>query len=271
MIALILTSALVASPGSAIANLEHANAAYRDGLAARADAAKARPHFVRAAELYEAAWDAGPRSPAVARNLAQARLLAGDLGRCIRDYRRGLGAFPHDPDLRAGLEFARELVAYPHAGNLADAARPRDAGMPLDRLPLSFARLAWVAVAVAGLGWLTLARAWVTARGGLALVGGALIVGAAALGGWLWWEDGRRRAHWDEPTAVVVAPTDLRTGNSDEYPRRLDARLPAGAELKILGERGGWLHVELAGGTLGWVPRTHVTEVNPFDGSQPSR
>lgn len=264
MIALFLTSILVVSPGTATGNPDDADAAYREGLADRADAAKARPHFVRAAERYEAAWAAGARSPAVARNMAQARYLAGDLGLCIRDYRLGLRAFPHDLDLRAGLAFAREHVAYPHAGDLADVARPRDVGTPLDRLPLSFVQLAWTAVAIAGLGWLSLARAWVTARGGLALVGGVLVLAAAAAGAWLWWEDGRRRAHWDEPTAVVVAATDLRTGNSDEYPRRLDGRLPAGAELKVLGERGGWLHVELAGGTIGWIPRNHVTEVNPF-------
>jgi len=261
VIALVLASVLFASPGGPTPDLGAAEAAYRDGLDARADAAKARPHFVRAAELYEAAWDAGTRSPAIARNMAQARYLAGDPGRCVRDYRRGLREFPHDPGLRAGLAFARERVAYPHAGDLADAARPRDVGTPLDRLPLSFSQLAWVAVAAAGLGWLALARAWITARGGLALVGAALLLVAAAGGGGLWWEDGRRRAHWAEPTAVVTAPTDLRTGNSDEYPRRLDARLPAGAELKVLGERGGWLHVELAGGTVGWVPKALTVDV----------
>src|SRR3954469_25571995 len=188
-----LTTVLAASPGLAAANaaesLAAADAAYREGIDARADAAAARPHFVRAAELYEAAWDAGTRTPAVARNMAQARYLSGDLGTSIRDYRRGLRAFPHDPDLRAGLAFARAQVAYPLAGDLADAARPRDTGTLLARLPVSFARLAWAAVAVAGLGWLALARAGVTARGGVALIGGALVLAAAAGGGWLWWED----------------------------------------------------------------------------------
>ena len=260
MIAIVLTSVLIASPGTSRTDLVDADAAYRDGLEARAEAAKARPHFLHAAELYEAAWDSGTRSPAVARNMAQARYLAGDLGACIRDYRRGLKVFPHDPNLRAGLAFVRDQVPYPHAGDLADAARPRDLGTSLDRLPVSFVQLTWIAVAVAAVGWLTLARAWVSARGGVALVGGAMVISAAAGGGWLWWEDGRQRAHWGKPTAVVVSASDLRTGNSDEYPRRLDARLPAGAELKILGERGGWLHVELASGPVGWVPKDHTTE-----------
>ena len=153
-------------------------------------------------------------------------------------------------------------MAYPHAGDLAEAARPRDAGTLLDRLPVSFTRLAWAAVAGAGIGWLTLARAWVTARGGLALAGGALVLAAVAAGGWLWREDGNLRARWARPTAVAVAATDLRTGNSEEYPRRLDARLPAGVEMKVLDERGGWLHVEFGGGTVGWVPETRTTRVN---------
>jgi hypothetical protein len=258
VIGLVLASAIAVSPGSGLAE---ADAAYRDGLANRADSAKARPHFVQGAELYEAAWEAGERTSAVARNMGQARYLAGDLGGCIRDYRLGLRQFPHDPDLRAGLAFAREQVAYPKAGDVAEAVRPRDIGTGLDRLPLSFAQLAWLTAAVAALGWLALARAWISARGGLALVGGGLVLIAAAAGGWLWWQDGRQRAHWAEPAAVVSTPTDLRTGNSEDYPRRLDARLPAGAELKVLGERGGWLHVELGGGTIGWVPRARVVEV----------
>ena len=262
MIGLVLTSALLVLPGASGNELvAAADAAYRDGLAARADAARARPHFVRAAEGYEAAWEGGTRNPAVARNMAQARYLAGDLGASIRDYRRGLRAFPHDPDLRAGLAFAREQVQYPLTADLAEAAGPREAGSLLDRLPLSFVQLAWVAVVAAAVGWLLLARAWVAARGGLALVGGGLVLAAAAGGGWLWWEDGRQRAHWAEPTAVVATPTDLRTGNSDEYPRRVDARLPAGVEMKLLGERGGWVQVELSGGVVGWVPAGRVVLV----------
>jgi hypothetical protein len=257
----ILVSVAVAG-ASVPASPEEADAAYRAGIEARADAARARPQFRRAAEGYEAAWATGPRSPALARNMAQSRSLAGDLAGSIRDYRRGLREFPHDPELRAGLAFARNQVAYPHTGDLADAARLREAETPLDRVPVSFQRLAWAAVVVAAFGWLTLARGWLGARGGLALTGGALILTGASLGAWLWWEDGKLRSRWAEPTAVVTGSgADLRMGNSDEYPKRLDGRLPAGAELKVVGERGGWLHVELAGGAVGWVPKGRVVEV----------
>jgi hypothetical protein len=267
VIGFILTLAIAVSlstnfAGNDANELAQADAAYRAGMAARADTAKARPHFLRAAETYEASWDGGNQTPAVARNMAQSRFLAGDLGRCVRDYRRGLRVFPHDPELRRGLAFAREQVAYPYAGELADAARPSEAASPLDRFRMPPLRLAWVAVGLSALGWFVLARAWFTARGGLALFGGALVLTATALGGWLWWEDSRLRARWGEPTVVVVGSgAELRTGNSDEYPKRLDGRLPAGVELKVLGERGGWLHVELAGSAAGWVPRDRVAPV----------
>jgi hypothetical protein len=232
-------------------------------MQSRADGAKARQHFLRAAESYEVLWDEGNRTPAIARSMAQSRYFAGDLGRCVRDYRRGLRAFPHDPDLRRGLAFARDQVAYPHVGELAAVARPADPTSPLDRVRIPLVRLAWVAVALSAIGWFVLARAWFTARGGLALFGGALVLAATAIGAGLWWEDSRQRARWTEPTAVIVGTgADLRTGNSEEYPKRLDERLPAGVEMKILGERGGWLHVELAGGAVGWVRQDRVAQVN---------
>jgi len=264
MIPLVLATALTgASPTNGSDLLTEADFAYRAGFEARADAAKARPHFLRAAESYEVQWDVGNRTPAIARSMAQSQYFAGDLGRCIRDYRRGLRAFPHDPDLRRGLAFARDQVAYPHVGELAAIARPADPTSPLDRVRIPLVRLAWVAVVLSAIGWFVLARAWFAARGGLALFGGALVLSATALGSGLWWEDSRQRARWAEPAAVVVgAGAELRTGNSDEYPKRLDERLPAGVEMKILGERGGWLHVELAGGAVGWVRQDRVAQVN---------
>jgi Bacterial SH3 domain len=268
MIALALVAAVATGPSpiDQAGNgdlLAAAESAYRAGLDARTDAARARPHFVRAAELYEAIWDQGNRTPATARNMAQCRYLAGDVGRSIQDYRRGLKAFPHNGDLRVGLAFAREQVAYPLVGEVADAARPVDSPSAFDRLRIPVHRLAWVAIGLSALGWFVLARAWFTARGGLALFGGALVFAALALGAGLWWEDSRQRARWTQPAAVVLAPgTDLRTGNSDEYPKRLDGRLPAGVEVKVLGERGGWLQVELASGAIGWVAKERVSEVN---------
>jgi hypothetical protein len=252
------------SPGEPVpvaGDLREAEAAYRAGLEEREDGARARPHFLRAAVAFERAWDEGHRTPAVARNAAQSRLLAGDLGRCIAAYRRGLALFPHNRDLRFGLAHARSRVEYPLTGDLVDAARPRDPPTVLDRLRVPVLGLAGIALAAWALGWWLLARAWMTVRGGMALFGGVVVVAALALGAWLVWEDRRLRSHWREPTAVLSTSADLRTGNSDEYPKRLEGRLPAGVEARILGRRGGWLHIELANGTAGWVPGGRVVIV----------
>jgi hypothetical protein len=239
-------------------SLAEAAAEYRAGLELRDDSARARPHFIRAAEAYESHWASGSRTPDVARNLAQARLLAGDLGRAIRDYRRGLSVAPQDPDLRRGLQRAREQVAYPLTGDVAQAARPQEHLSTIERIGIPLSRLALAVLALWIIGWFVLARGWLTCRGGLTLFGGAIVVAALLLGGGLVWEDGHAKAQWSMPTAVATAPVELRTGNSDEYPRRLDNKLPAGVEVQILGERGGWLHVELADGSAGWLPASSV-------------
>jgi hypothetical protein len=262
MTTLFLALAITASPTpSSEAMLADARDSYLAGLRERADSARAQPHFIRAAESFERAWHAGTQTVAIALNMAQSRLLAGELGRSICNYRRGLKLYPHDLDLRRGLAYAREQVTYAHSSEVADAARPREAGSAFDRLPISLLHLALIAVGVSALGWFVLARAWMTSHVGLAIFGGATILIAALLGGAHWWEDSQARKRWSQPAAVLIAPADLRTGNSTEYPRRIDGRLPAGVEVKVLGERGGWLQVELAGGAVGWVQSDRTASV----------
>ncbi len=249
MIALLFTATMIASPVSAADK-------YRAGLESRADAVEARLHFLLAAEEFERAWNAGERTPEIARNMAQSRFLAGDLGRAIRDYRRGLRMAPHDRELQQGLNAVREQAA-----DRASSLVPNEAQF-LPVRGVSWYRLAWGAIALSAIGWFNLVRGWKASRRGLLGVGLGTILVASAIGGWLGCEDYRLRLHWAEPTAVVVSATDLRSGNSEEYPRRLDVRLPAGTELRVLGERGGWLQVELPDGTPGWMSSSFVVEVD---------
>lgn len=260
---MVLTSiAILGAAASSQSLLNEAATAYQAGLASRDDSVVASGHFRRAAETYESLWTQGERTPEIARNMAQARLLSGDLGRSIRDYRRGIRLDPHDGELRRGLTFAREQVAYPLVGDVEKAARPRQADSSLDRLRVSRDRVGLMAIVVASAGWFFLARAWMTRRGGLGAIGGICLGAATLVGGWLLWEDTRLRDREATEAAVIVAPTDLRFGNNEEYSRRIDARLPAGVELRVLGERGGWMHVELADGTAGWIPRERAAVVD---------
>lgn len=259
---LLFAVAFASSPRSPGESFSEAAAEYRAGLELRDDSARARPHFLRAAEAFEQLWNDGTRTAMVARNMAQARFLAGDIGRSIRDYRRGLKVEPHNPELLRNLDRVRDQVAHPLTGDVSHAARPRERTSPIERIGLPRLWLAAVALGTWALGWFVLARAWLAVRGGLAIVAGLMVVGGAILGGGLVWDSNRAQAHWSAPTAVVVSPVEIRTGNNDNYPRRLDGRLPAGVELHIVGERGGWLHIELADGSAGWVPSESVAMVD---------
>jgi tetratricopeptide (TPR) repeat protein len=235
-----------------------ADAAYRAGLEARANAERAREHFARAARIYDGIWASGLHNAAVARNRAQAHLLAGDLGRAIAAYRSGLRLAPHDRLLRDGLSYARGHVAYPLESNLARLARPREPWSLLTWAPGS------VYAVAAGLlylgGWLALARAWMKRRPSWWIFGGALIVAAVGL---CLAVGSEQRALSDkhsgpQPAVTISAETSFRTGNSSEYPPRLEGPLPAGLEVHLLAERGGWAQIQLAGGPIGWVPRPDI-------------
>jgi hypothetical protein len=230
-----------------------AEAEYRAGLEVRDDSVKARRHFARSADLLEQLWENGDRTPEQARNMAQARFLSGDHGRSIRDYRRGLQLSPYDDDLRLGLESVRAQV-----GGSQPTAYGQAPTSPIARLNIPMPRLVLVAIGLSAIGWFLLARAWLTARGPLAILGGVLVLVAIGFGALLYWEDRRVRAEWAEPTAVLTRPTELFMGNSDEYPRRIDGKIPAGVEMRILGHRGGWHHVELPDGAVGWVQSSLV-------------
>jgi tetratricopeptide (TPR) repeat protein len=234
-----------------------AEAAYSAGLESRTDAAKARPLFARAAAAYERLWQIGPRTPALARDLAQSYLLAGDLARAIRAYRLGLRLAPSDRVLRAGLDFARQQVAYPVIGNLVESARPRERRSLLHMAP------AILFYAAAGgfylLGCLGLARGWMTRRPFWWSAGGAGLILAAVLVGGTMWEAQRLADEDRRPFAVIVGGgAGLHKGNGDEFPLRKPERLPEGVELHLLTERGGWLQIQLAGGEIGWVARERV-------------
>ena len=62
-----------------------------------------------------------------------------------------------------------------------------------------------------------------------------------------------------EPVAVVaVDGVTLRKGNGESYPPRVETKLPRGAEVRVVGRRGGWVQVKLPGGAVGWLPEAGV-------------
>lgn len=224
------------------------DAAFARGVDAKGDTRAALPHFIEAAKGYDAEWQAGQRSPALATNRSRAHALAGDLPGGILAARAGLADTPTDSELVRQLETLRDAVPYPQG------LRPEKASGLRTRLS------PWDVFAVAAAGVLLLlvglARRFTTRDGWaipVAVVGVVLLVLAAAAV----WQLHREQSA--QPTVLVLTrSTTLRRGNGDAYPSRLDGDLPRGAEVSERLRRGGWVQVELPGGVLGWLPEENV-------------
>jgi hypothetical protein len=231
--------------------LRQAEAAFHEGVRLRDRTGEARPAFARAAECYEVLRQQGADNPALLRNEGNAYLLAGDLPHAILAYRRGLDRSPNDRALRAGLEAARAQVAYPRPGNFG---RPRVGPLPpwLPRPTPAWFLTAALLLYAGGCAALT--RWWMLREGRL-LAAGCVLLAAAVLPAAAFGLQERARSQEAQHPLVVIAADGvlLRRGNGLSYPPRYDTPINRGVEARLLGERGAWLHVELAGGERGWV------------------
>ncbi len=260
MIGSLLLIAAAITPTDFRSQADQAESQYRAGLSASDDAAKARPLFRAAAETYEALWQAGLRNERIARNMAQAHLLAGDLAQAIRAYHLGLQLAPDDAELQTGLAYARNQIAYPSAGNLAAACRPRSHWSLRTYASVNAYRGIALLLYLTAMFALARARmtrwpAWLVA--GITLfVFAVVVIGSSEFALSQWEEESRR------PLVVVSANgTALRYGNGAEYPLRFNDLLPAGVEMHLLRERGGWFQVMTADGSIGWVEMENVVRV----------
>lgn len=233
---------------------------FAHGVTARGNARTAREAFARAAAGFDEAWRQSP-TPERAAARGRAHFLAGDVSHSLAAVHAGLALAPYDAELQADLRGVRSTIRYPEP--TAPALRVR----PFEPSGLRSRVSPWDAFTAAGLCGLVAVVGSVLAlttrpRGAViaAMVGW---VGVAACGLLAW------RIATERPPAVAIlsADTVLRRGNGVSYPPRLTEVLPRGAELRPVGERGGWVQVELPGGAVGWVERTKVLSAIPADGS----
>lgn len=224
------------------------DAAFARGVELRADAKAARPQFIEAAKGYDAEWQAGDHSPALATNRSRAHALAGDLPGAILAARSGLKETPYDVDLTAQLERLRNSVVYPADTHPERASGLRTRLSPWDLFAAAAAGVLAVVVGVARL--FTTRDRWAIP----AMIGGGVLLALVAAAGWQL----HREAAAEPEVLVVFRPTVLRKGNGDTYDPRLDAPLPRGAEVAVRLRRGGWVQVELPGGVVGWLPEANT-------------
>lgn len=231
--------------------LKDAQAAFEEGLRQRGSPQEARKWFQRAANAYETARRAGLNHADLFRSQGNACYLAGDLPRAVFAYRRGLRFEPADPELHAGLELARQRLRHLTP---ADFPNPPAIRKPwfafLGPLSIRF----WIAYSAYIFFWGSL-LGWLQKRGrGLLLwlfASWIIVTVLAADVGLCFWQEYCLSRH---PLIVLAQEEVLRTGNGVSYPPRLTRSLPAGVEAELRFCRGAWLQIELADGTVGWIP-----------------
>lgn len=235
---------------------EEAETAFYAGVAQRENDARARPLFHQAAERFAELRRLGTDSPGVHRSEGNARLLSGDLPRSILAYHRGLRLDPDDAQLRQALAYARSRIEFATPEDRA-ALSPREESLHLLRLGLRRWGF-WVIAALSATGWIAVVRWRITREGSWAGAGGAVLALAILVISARVEEFCVRQTESHKSFAVVQRTSILRKGDGPSFAPRRDAPLPAGVELIIRQERGDWLQVELADGTLGWLPSVAV-------------
>lgn len=242
-----------AAPGDVLAAAERA---FAKGVELRADSERARPAFAQSAAAYDELWARGHRAPELALNRGRAHRLAGDLPRCIAALHDGLAVARFSRPLQMELDDARARVLYPLEGALAEQGRPHRPRTVSARMSPSDA---WY---LAGSLWLLAcagAVRFAMTRAAVGLVFAGLCMCALAALGVLWGADARQHGPDESlPLLVVASDVHLRKGNATEYPTRIEPALPKGAEVRELTRRGGWVQVQLPGGTVGWLPETTI-------------
>jgi hypothetical protein len=210
----------------------------------------ARESFRRAASAWARAVDTA--HPESFLNRGNAHYLAGELPEAIAAYQAGLNIDPSNSRLHTNLALARQDVALPHDSALIQPA-------PIWQRYAFQRWLVWPGLVI----WLAAcavlpASLRLGSRRGIAI--GVVLTTLAASAG----AAGLIRTSYltdidQRPVCVVRLDTPLRTGNADRYASHPDAPLlPRGYEVRRIGKRGEWLHVECPGGQIGWVPAGNV-------------
>ena len=202
----------------------------------------AQSKFVEATAEYNKLVQTGSVSPALYFNLGNAFFKSGQIGRAIAAYRQAEEMSPRDPDVRANLQFARNLVQGPKVG----AGR-------IQRWLGTLSTTEWVALSTVAV-WLTL---------GLLIACLIKPTLKPALRSWIWLTIGTtvvifactRTAlslNASHKIAIVAAPeASVRNGPFDESPSSFTAH--DGAELRVLDKKDNWLQVTDGKTRVGWL------------------
>jgi tetratricopeptide (TPR) repeat protein len=248
VVALIIVILLIggcAPQSTSGAPVMEANRLYEDG------------QFAQAATAYQALLDDGVQDGRVYYNLGNAHFKMGDLGRAVLNYRRAQGRLPRDPDVEANLDLARaqtrDRLDGDGSGPLVELFRHvLTTGTTMDELAAIMLSL-WVLLCCLLMGIIFWPRRRPHLKYAILVVAALLALSLVSVGVRALDERGRA-------PAVVVAPSvEAHSGPGYEYLSEFS--LHAGAEIRVLEERGGWARIALPGELQGWVPEESVEKV----------
>ena len=263
MILLLALSMATTNANAQDSRLEIANAAeeaYLDGLSLMdSDPIGAREQFQHAAHGYRELLDDGAHSSGAWFNLGNALLRSGDVGEAIVAYRRAERIDPSNDDIAANLAEARTRVESRIEPDATNMSFTTVAGW---WHPISASTRLWIAIGTWILFWALLSfrlsrhrktshesefshATWLTGIW-------ATIAIAVIAAGTLIFDTAITQMY---PIGVLTGDeVVLRSGNGDGFGASVEEPLQEGVEFTILELRPGWWRIELADGTIGWIP-----------------
>jgi len=205
-------------------------------------------NFSAAKQAYESLERTGNRSAALYYNLGNTEFRLNHSGEAVLNYERALALEPADPEARANLAFVREKTGA------KTAARTW-----LDHLfpPFSLNQYALVSVSA---GWVFLfcmaALLFKRKTGTLWFAAIPALMVFAYSGGGVWYYDNDRNL-----AIVTTEHTKAQFAPADNSP--VADTLPVGSRVRILRDRGAWIHCQLPNGTLAWIPSKSIEAIRP--------
>lgn len=224
--------------------------AAEEGAFAKANQAYAEGRFGAAAAYYESLINSGKWNAHLFYDLGNAEYRLGDFGQAILNYERALALEPRHPEAEANLQLARDEA---RALELRRDWLERYAAFGTVKQYTIVATIAfWCALFVAAHVFFARRRS----AGRIALIVLSLIVGGASIFAIVTLENGTR----GNALAVVTGKqVQARLATADTAKAIL--LLPAGSEVKVLNERGGWIYVALPNEQRGWIPTNSAERV----------
>jgi tetratricopeptide (TPR) repeat protein len=224
--------------------------AAEDPVFSKANQAYSEGRFQEAVDGYESLMQSGRWNANLFYNLGNAWFRLGDFGKAILNYERALALDPHHPEATANLRLARDE---------ARALELRKDG--IERY-VAMATPTQYSVAAAIAFWFVLfgvARLFLSRRrsaGQMVLIACAVVVCAVSAFALYTLENGAQ----GRALAIVTGrDIEARLATADNASSIL--ALPAGSEIKILSERGGWVYAALPNDQRGWIPARAVERV----------